>query len=49
MTNYMYKIEYLKSLNKEELLSLMLEHGYEEGYSEFTDSELIEQLSSIES
>lgn len=47
MENYQYSITYLTLLSRNELLSLMVTHDYEQGYEEFSDSELIEQLSSI--
>ena len=47
MEKYYYTIDYLKSLTRNELLSLMIDHDYEQGYEEFSDNELIEQLSNI--
>lgn len=44
---YLYPLDYLNKLKRQELLELMESHGYEHGYEEFENEELIEQLSNI--
>lgn len=47
MEKHTYKMEYLNGLKRIELLEIMKEHGYEEGYNDLNNSELIEQISTI--
>lgn len=43
----LYTLDHLQSLDRAGLLSLMEEHGYEDGFEELDDQALIDQLSTI--